>query len=222
MKRYYDLSKQELNDLSNEDIQRYIDIEIAYAGIIPVRNPEQPAIFKPSIEPKEVAYEVHGNLFKNADDAMTFSKMDKLSAEYNWSKAGSDYKWLEPKTDYDGGVKTVKFYKKEDIASIVEELTASRKAKELYDADLKEYNKYCEKISTIQTSIIDAIREARYFFSDVKAAKSLYDKYIKLADGNVETATNFIKDAYKDKQEILDELLGKEVTEDQKELKSEE
>lgn len=213
MKRYSNLNNEELTQLTDSDIQTLIDIEIAYAGIIPVFVPDPPPAYKVPFKPTEIAYEIYGVLFTDFDDALAFSKMSIVSSNYDWNKAGSDYKWLEPKSTYDSGIKTREFYRKADIDSIIQELYNYKRVKEAYEEASKEYNTFVERISDLRNAVYDAIREAKIYLAEISAAKALYQKYITLADGDETIALSFIKDAYKERQDIIDAITVKEVEE---------
>jgi len=58
MKRYQDLSHDELIALGEAGVQRFIDIECAHAGIVPVTKPETFQLEKESLKKSDVFYEV--------------------------------------------------------------------------------------------------------------------------------------------------------------------
>jgi hypothetical protein len=202
MKRYNEFTREEQASLTSEQIERLIDLEIAFAGILPVERPIPVTEFKPAIEATDVAYEVFNVLFRKQEDATAVAGMEVLKSEYDYYGAGCNYCWLTERTDYDSGVKTKHFYKKEDVIPIKEAIKDSRKKQEAYKKEDEEYEKYLKSISSIRDEVYSACREAARFMARVEKAQQVYNKHLDLAENNVEIAMNFFKDAYKNDTEI--------------------
>lgn len=206
MKRFKELSKEELATLTDEQTQYFIDIEIAHEGIMPVLEPQYFAVPTVDIKPTEVAYECHSQLFKHKEDAIKFSEMEKLNDSYEYA-IGSDYKFLTAKSDYGNDVKTKYFYKKEELEKIQLTLQDISRIQSKNKEQEKEYKNFIDETAKIRETIYEAINEAQDEIREIEKAKNVYAKHLSLADGNKEIADKFFKDAYKNYPEIIEKVL---------------
>lgn len=206
MKRYTDLTKDELADLTDEDLQRYIDIEIAYAGITPVIEPVPVPDFDPGIKPKVKAYEVCGIVVKDIKDAQTIAGMKTYSADYDYYGSGSNYKYLTERYNRDE-IKTIYFYEKDDVTRIKAQLKDRKDTVDHYNEMKGDWDKYQEKTSSCRSEVMTAYREAVHYQRRVEHGKQQYERYLKLAEGETSIANRFFSDAFKDDQEMLDAIL---------------
>ena len=175
MKRYNELTHEELIALSETDIERYIDIEIAYAGIAPVSFPKELKLENEGVIASEVAYEVGDILFKNQDDAIAVSGMDTYTTEYDYYSGGYDYKWLNLNTNKQ--VTKRMFYKQSDIVRIKEILQRNKSKRDKYEKDKKVYDKFLSETGKIRDSVYQIYNEALCFQQEVDKAKILLEKY---------------------------------------------
>ncbi len=211
LKRFTSLSPKELSELTDEQVDNYIDLEIAFSGIKMLNPPVYKDISKFDIEKSVEAYSCRGKIFKKEEDAVTFSKMEVVEESYDYN-IDSAYKWLKSENQYsDVGVKTLKYYNKEDVTSIGVTLKKNKNT-EQNNSDLKyEWNDYQKEISDIKTEIYDAISDAKKYYSDLDKAKEDYDRYLRLSGDDVKIAKNFFYEAYKDdKEELVRAIIGDE------------
>jgi hypothetical protein len=206
MKRFRDLSKEELVTLTDEQIQNFIDIEIAYEGIMPVLEPQYLAVPAIDIKPTVAVYECHSQLFKNKEDAIKFSEMEKLESSYEYS-IGSDYKYCSQKSDYGNDIKTKYFYKKEELEKVQTTLQDISRIQNRNNEQEKEYKNFIKETSKVRQSIYETINEAQDEIAEIEKAKKIYEKHLSLADGNKEIADKFFCDAYKNFPEIIEKII---------------
>ncbi|NQT91470.1 MAG: hypothetical protein HQ559_01820 [Lentisphaerae bacterium] len=193
LKRFDTLEQQELVDLTDEQVEHYVDVEIALAKTMPVvaPGPEPEPVAMP--DKSDIAYEVAGLLFKSKADADAVSVMALLKQEYNY-RNGYDYPWL--KVLENRTVEQKAFYAKVDIEEQDEALTAYKEAKNVWDKDSRAYTKYRDDTSECRKMVTDAVREACEFVQRVTDAEAVYDKYLRLASGDEETARRLFHDTY--------------------------
>ena len=209
MKRFNEYSKIELAQVSQEELQTLIELELAYAGILPEIAPTELPPFEAGIKPTEIFYEVFGVLFKNQIDAITVSSMQVASETYDYYGGGYNYKYGESKEST--AVSTKSLYKKEDVMRVKSMLSERKKVEDIYAEELKKYNKFMEATSSVRSEVLDAYNEACNFTRKIELAKEMLGKYRELADGNEEIARNFFLNAYKDSLEVVEKVLEKEV-----------
>lgn len=207
MKRFNDYSKKELAAFLDEEVERLIDIEVAFAGIKPVSNPTLKEESVIDIEPTETAYDVNGLLFMNELDALAVEKFPRFTAEYDYSRTGTEYKWLKPEPDYSNGVRAIKYYTKEQVDKVRDIIIANKKISEYNKEIVKEYNDFRESISSIREDVWGAVYEAKSFLRKLDQASATYQKHLSLADGDTKIAENFFREAYKGDDETINSVL---------------
>lgn len=202
MKRYDEYSKEELAELSEEQINTLVELEIAYAGILPAICPQPIPPFDPGIKPTHELYECCGLLFESQADAISLSGMSVSSKDYDYYSGGVQYQYAT-KRDYDSSVKKIFLYHKEDVDRVKAALKERKELEESYKAAQKEYDKFVKETSEIRSTVFTAWREALKFRSAVSEAKRVYEKYLTLAEGNEKIADQFFTDAYRTEPDII-------------------
>jgi len=207
MKRFDELEHAELVALTDDQVTHLIELEIAYAGVIPEPEPTLLPVKEPDIEPTVEAYEVHGIICMSQNDAVTISKMDIRREDYNW-KVSSRYKTLKKPDKYENaGVKPVKYYNSDDLEKVQAQIKDAERNKGINSDRQSAYRKYRESISEIETKVWDKIRDAKDFEADLARAREVLQKHQNLAEGNEAIAQKFFTDAYKDRPEIIKVIL---------------
>jgi hypothetical protein len=209
MKRYYEYTKEELAAVSEDELSTLVDLEFAHAGVLPETSPTPLPSFDAGIKPTEVLYEVFNILFVNQSDAIAISQLQIATEQYDYYGAGYNYKYAS--FDRDNSVKQKLLYKKDDVLRMKSVLADRKKAEEAYEEAEKKYNKFVESTSQLRSEVINAYHEACNFIQSINLAKQMLEKYLKLADGNEDTAKNFFRDAYKGSPEIVKEVLHEEL-----------
>ena len=208
MKRYTDLTHEELIVLKDEDIERLIDIEIANEGIMPVACPVVPSLESEGIVKSEIAYEVGGILLKNEEDALTVSRMEQFNTSYDYQAGGYNYQWLDPVTERT--ITKKNFYRQTDIVRIKELLQRNKSKREEYDKLKNEYDKFLTVTGKIRDAVYSFWREALNLQQEIDEAKAVLEKYRGLSDGDETVAINFFKNTYKTREDIIEKVLGKQ------------
>ena len=195
MKRFNEMTKEELAGKTSEEVANLVELELAFAGIAIVPEPVYEAEEPVDIEPIQEAYSVRGIIFENKEDAMTFEGMSVLREEYNYNTTGSNYKWLESEHDYDRGLKTVRYFTKTQINSVYAKLSENKMVRERNSRIKKVYDEFVEKSTSVHDSVWEAYDDAKDFVRRVEGAKALYAKHLSLAGGDESVAERFFRDA---------------------------
>jgi hypothetical protein len=216
VRRYSELTQEELVALygDNERTQHFIDLEIAHAGIIPVEPPEPCDITEPDIKPTIEAFEVYGLVFMKQEDAITVSRLPAMVESYDYN-IDSKYKFLKERISEYGekGLVVKKYYKANDLDLIKGQLRDIKQRKEKHDQEMKKYDEYTKVISRLRDNVWNAISEARDEQVEFDRAKIVYEKHLKLSEGNEEIAKNFFREAYKSFPNIIEKVLGEKPAE---------
>ena len=208
MKRYTDYEPEELAVLTDEQVATLIELEIACEGIKPVFKMDVPTLAEVHITPSVVAYEVHGHLYQNEDDALDVARKPFFTSEYDYRIGGYDYKWLEPKQSIE--VSKRLFYEKADLMRVKEALAENHRKQETYEKQNQEYDKFLKATMAVRQAVWSAVNDARRAAAAVEHAKSIFQKHLGLAEGNEEIAKNFFRAAYKNEPEIIEAVIGAE------------
>ena len=213
MKRYDEYLHKELIILEEKDIERLIDLEIAHEGVVPCACPEVPSLEKEGIVCSDVGYKIGNFVFRQEEDALKVSQMETLEEKYDWG-IGYDYKYLDPITDTT--VSKVLFYKQQDVMMIKEVLQRNKLKKDEYDKKKITYDSYLSKTGKIRGNVYSFVREAKDAEEEFELARKTYQHHLKLADGDATVAVKFFKNTYKDNENIIDAVLGKQTKEENK------
>jgi len=201
MKRYEDLTHEEWIALEEADIERFIDIEIAEAGIMPISCPTMPTLEDEGIVKSEVAYDIGGLLLKNEEDATKVATMQHFQTSYDYSAGGYDYQWLDPVLEKKVSKKL--FYKQVDVVRIKEILQRNKSKRDEYDGRKSKYDKYLQSTGSIRDAVYSVYYEARQLEGEYKEAEKVFIKYRGLSDGDDKVAMSFFSNTYKDRPDIL-------------------
>ena len=214
MKRYMDYEKAELAGFDDARVKQLIELEVAYAGVLPVPEPEPVELEEVKIEATDVAYQVYDVLFEKLEDAIQVSGMKVLASSYDYAGAGYDYKYLEPH-EYGKASEKLFFYKKDDIEAVKGILTENSRRKAEHEAQDNEYQRYKNATQKIYSSVWAAVAESKEQQREIAHAITIYAKHTELADQDEKIANKFFCDAYKHRADIIEAVLGKEfVSED--------
>jgi len=204
MKRFNELTNDELTELSQDEIQNLIDVEIAFAGILPVMEPQLPEYREFDLQKTEIVFKVGSMMFKNAEDAQKVLEMSVLKMKYDYSGIGYSYQWTEPDTDL--SLQQEKYYTGENIYKVRDMLITNEKLKKEFTKKKDEYDKFVKETSSIRSEVFAKVDEAWSFKNELTYAKSMFEKYMKLSDNDKVIAQRFFRDAFKNKPEIIEAM----------------
>jgi len=212
MKRYYEFNNEQLANLSAEEIQNLIDLECAMQGIqILPPKPKKPELVE--FESDLRAYEVAGFFLKEHDEAVELldilNSFDLFTKDYGSNElikiTKEDYRY--PKLEVSEA------YSPEYYSKIKAEKEHYEKIKEVYKSDTKIYEEAKAEIRKIEEEVLYKVDEAKQIIREVNNIKQLFNRYLKLADGDRAIAINFLKSVYDISQYegLEEELINQEV-----------
>lgn len=216
LKTFEQLTDNELLALTQDQIDWYIKLKKAEAGVRIVACPETPA-YREIPDRDLILYDVCGFNFEDRETAEEVAKLinSKISkafrVDYDYYKGGgSDYKYAKP---YDGNlvdVKLEKVYKNETYNAIRDILISNKKIEDAYRALKNEYDSQEESSAEIVQSIYDAISAARNRKQEFEDALVRIQEYLRLSNGDVVIAWNFYEKAYEITPAIKNRILENE------------
>jgi len=209
MKRYNEMTPEELVALTDEQIRRLIEIEVAFAAIKPVEIPIEPTLEAAGITAGVIGYKIGESVFLDEKDALAVQALPVLKEAYAYNISYS-HRWLEPA---EHKVEKIAFYRQEDVLRIGAALKENEQRRTAYKDQKRQYEAFLEKTTDISNKIWGAVREAKEALDKIEAAKRAYRKYLELADGDHEIAVKFFRDAFKDEEELIKATLVTEYVE---------
>lgn len=212
MKRFEDLTREEIVTLTGKDLDLFVKKELASQGIKIINKPVEPV--KPDIKKSITVYNVvqgYTVLLRFTDKEEAYKMLEYLNSTF--SIVGMDYSSNEgyiTKGNTNFTVEERKEYSKKDITdnkfiidNYKEELRKYKEESREYEEFLNKFNiesnKICEKYSAIMDE-------------EVKKNKLIHtfiEEYLPVADFNIESALKFFTIAYSVDEETLDAIKNK-------------
>jgi glycerol-3-phosphate cytidylyltransferase-like family protein len=213
LRRFKDLSKKEIRNLTYEEVDKFIDLECAFQGLplIP-EKPEEPT----PPEMKDVEENIYcigyDWKFKNKEDAeevlelLKSKELVKISANYQYNYQRyylSLDEYSTPKITIEKALSNVNYEKYENT---LEKYTQENKTYQTVIDKIKEIKKERQEIhNKIMNEFKAGIQEKQklqQFELDLK-------RYLVLADNNKKIALKFLEDSckYQEDKELLKEFI---------------
>lgn len=202
MKNFNELTKQELANLSEIQVDAYIDLELANQNVVKEisYNIDFPDYIKPmSVEPEKdlKIYQVDGYNFLDKETAEKFSSfvgtLQQISLNYEW-ECGSDFYYAYNQKVETPIIQIKSVYSKPKFEAIKSQLKTIKQEREKRnkDNDKNEENAInYEAIDNIKQNIRSKVREAIIFFEKAKQYANNYEKYFAITEDK-EKALNTI------------------------------
>ncbi len=209
MRRYTDLEQSELAVLEEPDVEKLIELEIAEAGILPVPCPASPNLASVGISKSDIAFEVGGVVVRTEEEALRIASMEVLKEDYDYN-IGYSYKWLKPHTRLE--VEKVAFYRQDDVVRVSAALVDLERKKNAYEEERKVYDAFVKETGKHRNEVWGTVDEARKAVAEIKFANEVYVKHLELADGDEVVARRFFTNAYEDRTDIVEAVVGAGVT----------
>jgi len=196
MKRYTNMAAAELLALTDEQVEDLVRIELMVEGIEPVEMPEKPSLSDVGIVESEIGFVVGGLIFEKEDDALE---------KYDWT-IGRRFKWFEPIVEKTP-TKTMAF-KQADVMRVSKVLQDNERKSDPYARAQNDYSEYLRKSGDKRNGVWGAVNNARKAIQELNAAKAVYAEYLRLADGDEETAKRFFVKTYAKDEDLVKQVFG--------------
>ena len=197
MKTYWDYQEHERAEMSMQDVEQLLDVELMTKGVAKVEPPEYitdnvPAM--PDLTQKE--YFQIGDcdlLFATSQQAAAVLKQNPLKTSYNYNSTGYDYKYpvqVEPV------IKTILMYDPAELGEYAKRIQEVKRIQGL-NAELKsDYEKATKAQNEVFQGVWDDWNEQRNRLKRMQRIQTTYDEYVKMADGNATAAKKFLVKTY--------------------------
>lgn len=197
MNRYWDLTERERSELTAEQVESMLAIELMEKGVTKVDEPKLLTVEFPEI-PKKVVWTIKQGSYSRSDVA--YETADAAAAALKggfWLKN----QWVDGATIYsiERDPLTVEAFEVSEAADVIAVKSQTDKAaanKKANDAALKDYNDACrcarEAVEGVWDDWHDRLRDAAKY----KKVIATREEYRSLCDGNERLANTFLAKAY--------------------------
>ena len=196
-----DYTGRELESLTDEQVNKVVDLECADAGA-PLEQ-EAPAPYVSTKPEKDVTlYTVDGVSyhFQNQADAVAvaefISRFPLFDNDYLHLSGAAGYEHYAHQRDRDVTVGTIKTYSASIVPGIKEALIKDGNEKARFEKESKEYKESESARSTVRERVWNAIIEARDFASTRERHVRELNRYVELADKNFAVGLRFFEKRY--------------------------
>lgn len=190
--RYWDLSERERSQLSEEEVQGMLAIQLMESGCPQPREPELLEVPKVEFEPKDYYAVVNGYssiaVFEKIEDAEAFLKLPLLEESYDYA-AGSDYsfaKRMDPK------IVNKKLYTHQHVLDAKGLLERVELAKRHNKSEQDRYSVESKAAQDAVSGVWSDWQECRVKESESYAVRRTYEEYKDLCDGDADKAFVFL------------------------------
>jgi hypothetical protein len=205
MKTIDELTKEEVNALTDEQVQRFIDIACMEAGALLLPPmPVQPDIHRP--ETDQWVYEVGGFNITTLEGAMVIVEaLTKVRIVYLGWVSGYNGNFIR-NDEQVPEIKKKPVYSNALHAKLSVLLAEQATQQRTYDSELAEYNKIAKSRSSISDSIWNHVNDIKKLFTLRDRLTAEFLRYKELAEADTKVALVFFKKAYAEKLEQLGDL----------------
>ena len=194
MKTYWDLTRKQRAELSSEEYEHYVDVELMQKGRV---RPIHPALKPvPEVSTRTVGmYKVTLNysadvLFSKLEDAETFLSLNPMVCHSDWS---TDSEYFGPLAS--GSIQPVDIMTKAQFDTKRAELSHAKTIKRENEEALLQYKDADSALSDILEYLVDDHQECLAEQRLVTKMRETKKRYLQLA-GDEETADKFLREAY--------------------------
>jgi hypothetical protein len=207
MNRYWDKTQQERAAMTREQVQAYLDVELMEQGVAKVDPPQLQEVVAVDLE-KVVYFQVsykgeYGDrtdtdiLFETVEQARQFIELCPLRRdsryEYGW-----DHKYAIPMREM--AIKKIELPSESAVANMASVLKRNKAAEEANTKARNAYNKAIKAVEEATAGVWHDWEECREKERQAAKIYATLDEYIRLCDGNRETALRFLGKLYDSEQ----------------------
>jgi hypothetical protein len=209
MKPFDELTDAELLELTADQIERYVDLACAEAGVaLPPVLPAPPDTSGP--KPDMTVYAVGGFEFSDKADALRVADAVNAARSYGDARCighnyNAPYKWV-PRETPDQQVSERACFKLETAAGLTAELNRRAQEKADYDKARQEYDSIEYKRGELRREIASKVQTVQATERRRARLRADYKRYLELADGRRRIAARFLKSAQEDADTLCPEL----------------
>ena len=196
MKTFNELTKKELSELNEIQVDAYVDIELANQNItkpisVSIDFPKFVSLVEKAPEKDVEVYECGGYTFADMDSAQKFATfvgtLPLVRTNYDWSN-GSEHKYVQEQMFETPPVTILKCFSEAKYRAVSEQLKHLKNIKEKQNKEnsnaVDDVINY-EAIDSVKYQVRSKVREAIEFFTKVEKVASEYNKYFSITNDSI-------------------------------------
>lgn len=208
MNRYWDKTEKERSELTAQDVESYLAVEMMEKG---VKKLEEPVLLtiEPAPKPSTRYYEVSfdGTYGRPDSSDFCFETMEQAQSFINSSpyKIVNDYgtETKHAAACTGGAITPVEKYSPADVARYKSILEKNKSAKSSNEKVMSAYNAAHKAVTQAVEGVWDDYRECCSKRRECEEVKRTWDEYVTLCGGDEKIASTFLRKAY-DSERITD------------------
>jgi hypothetical protein len=205
MTRYWNLTIRQRTELTEEQLQKLLQVELMENGIVPAIEPALQDV--PVAEPPNtIGWRIGNVVFLEHASVEKFLQLAPCQADYE-HRAGYENKVLKP---YSQQVDMVQLYDEPAMQRNLAALQEAHAAKTHNEKAMKEYRAACDANHNATRALMDDYADCKRQLAEAEQVVRTFDEYVELADGNYHSAARFLAAAYKGRDVVAAfELAGR-------------
>ena len=202
MKRYWDYTERERSEMTSEQVEQLLAVELMEKGVARVDPPILDEVDKVEV-PKRTFYGVkhagrYGSeeafdcVFDTADQADAFLALKPKYRSHDYS-IGAEYD-----TAMDSVLSLASFplCQPQDVTNVKSRIEKSKSAKSANDKKLDDYSKALKTVTSATEGVWEDWRNLRQQTYDMRKVIVTFDEYIRICDGDRDKAKTFLLKAF--------------------------
>ena len=206
MKPFEDLDDVEVLALSQADIDRYIDLECAEAGVQLLTDP--PVLPESvSTKPDQEVYTVPAMLFIHRTQAEQVAALASTFPRYKTGYVGNSYSIYKVIRDDDAvDVSETRYFSEAFADARAGLIDDERRLKEEYQKERNRYDLIISKRAAIDRRMKTRVASVQQARARAEQLRQQHARYLELADGNRRVAARFLAAAFPEAETAVPEL----------------
>lgn len=199
MERYWDLTEKQRSELTREQVESFLTVELMENGVTKV----EPLVLE-TPTPVELAtdtyYQVEGDeythfnaIFRTMEQAQAFVELKPMASDYDYN-AGIKNTYLKPCSGYKIG--TVKLCRREDIANSRAVLQKNEAIAKANEKATQAYNEACKLVERASAHIFDDWDDCCEKSRSFAKVLATFNEYVGICDGDRFKALVFLCKAF--------------------------
>ena len=199
------MTYDEVFNLTEQEIDKQIEIELAYEGVPTVTRPEDPRILE-KVEPDIDVFTVES--FHTKDKAFAQAVIDLINndlinnnlpllCDYNYGKGSCKFVTRPYNSDRLRSMTVERLYSSSNVANDAGEISeANNAAKKRYDELLREYENAGVGVKEIRNIVMNRYWAVSNVNETIIRLRGKWMSYVALANDDITVARNFFDNAY--------------------------
>lgn len=205
MKRYWDLTEKQRSELTAEQVQALLTVELMERGVVKVDAPILRSVDKLKLAMTRFytvsckdTYHSFDAVFDTVEKANAFIALQPSEMEYDYSCGGSEYTFVKACGSYQ--ITPVDLCSQQDVMNLKGTLSKIKADKEANDREIAEYNKAVKAVDEATRGLWDDWHACLNKANRNRKVTNVFEDYVKTCEGDSSLASRFLAKVYSQEQ----------------------